>query len=49
MIRLPLKTRVYPLDLMVESEHLPIQYPGHYDIRASQLRGENMISDENNK
>ena len=45
---LPLKTRVSPLDLMVESGHLPVRYPGRYDIRAFLLRGENMDSDANN-
>ena len=45
---LPLKTRVNPLDLMVESGHLPVRYPGKYDIRNTQLRGTNMTSDEDN-
>ena len=44
VVRLPLPTRDYPLDLMVESGHLPVRYPGRYDIRACQLRGENMSS-----
>jgi hypothetical protein len=33
---------------MVESGHLPVRYPGRYDIRAFLLRGENMDSDEKN-
>ena len=48
VVRLPLPTCDYPLDLMVESGHLPVRYPGRYDIRARQLRGENMSSDEDN-
>ena len=47
-MELPLKTRVNPLDLMVESGHLPVRYPGRYDIRARTLRGENMSTDEDN-
>ena len=43
-----MKTRVNPLDLMVESGQLPVKYPGRYDIRAGTLRGENMFSDEDN-
>ena len=42
---LPLKTRVNPLDLMVESGHLVPQRPGRYDIRAFLLRGERMWGD----
>ena len=49
VVRLPLETRDYPLDLMVESGHLPVRYPGRYDIRARQLRGENMTSDVDNR
>ena len=49
VVRLPLPTRDYPLDLMVESGHLPVRYPGRYDIRACQLRGENMSSDEDKR
>ena len=48
LVELPLKTRVNPLDLMVESGHLPVRYPGRYDIRAGSLRGENMSTDEDN-
>ena len=47
-VDLPLKTRVNPLDLMVESGHLPVRYPGRHDIRASTLRGENISTDEEN-
>ena len=43
---LPLRTRVNPLDLMVESGHLEPERPGAYDIRAFLLRGERMKSDE---
>ena len=49
VVRLPLPTRDYPLDLMVESGHLPVRYPGRYDIRDRQLRSENMASDEDKR
>jgi UDP-N-acetyl-2-amino-2-deoxyglucuronate dehydrogenase len=42
---LPMRTRVNPLDLMVESGHLAPERPGRYDIRAFLLRGERMTSD----
>jgi predicted dehydrogenase len=45
-VRLPLQTRVNPLDLMVESGELPVERPGRYDIRAFLLRGEAMHSDD---
>ena len=47
-VKLPLQTRTSPLDVMVESGHLPVRFPGRYDIRANRLRGENMSSDEEN-
>ena len=37
------------MDLMVESGYLPVRYPGRYDIRARQLRSENMGSDVENR
>ena len=37
--RLPLQTRVHPLDLLVESGDLPVRRPGRYDIRAGLVRG----------
>jgi predicted dehydrogenase len=40
--RLPLATRVNPLDLMVESGDLPVTRPGKYDIRSFLVRGEGM-------
>ncbi len=43
---MPMRTRVNPLDLMVESGHLVPERPGRYDIRAFLLRGERMTSDE---
>lgn len=43
---MPMRTRVNPLDLMVESGHLAPERPGRYDIRAFLLRGERMTSDE---
>ena len=42
VVRMPLETRVYPLDLMVESGHLPVERPGSYDIRSFLVRGEAM-------
>jgi predicted dehydrogenase len=43
---LPMRTKVNPLDLMVESGHLVPERPGRYDIRAFLLRGERMRSDD---
>jgi predicted dehydrogenase len=43
---LPMRTRVNPLDLMVESGHLAPERPGAYDIRAFLLRGERLRADE---
>ncbi len=45
-VMLPMRTRVSPLDLMVESGHLTPERPGRYDIRAKLLRGEKMTSDD---
>jgi UDP-N-acetyl-2-amino-2-deoxyglucuronate dehydrogenase len=42
VVWMPLKTRENPLDLMVESGHLPVEYPGKYDIRSFLVRGEGM-------
>jgi hypothetical protein len=39
---MPLRTRAYPLDLMVESGDLPVERPGRYDIRSMRVRGEGM-------
>jgi hypothetical protein len=44
-VTLPLRTRVNPLDLMVESGHLAPERPGRYEIRASHLGGERLWSD----
>jgi predicted dehydrogenase len=41
-VDMPLETRVYPLDLMVESGDLPVTRPGRYDIRSALVRGEAM-------
>lgn len=41
-IDLPLKTRVNPLQLMVDSGNLPVEHPGPYEIRARIVRGEGM-------
>jgi predicted dehydrogenase len=42
---MPMRTRLNPLDLMVESGHLVPERPGRYDIRAKLLRGEKMTAD----
>jgi UDP-N-acetyl-2-amino-2-deoxyglucuronate dehydrogenase len=42
VVRLPLKTKVNPLDLMVETGQLPVEFPGKYDIRSFLVRGEGM-------
>jgi predicted dehydrogenase len=41
-IFLPLKTRVNPLTLMVQSGDLPVEWPGAYERRARIVRGERM-------
>ena len=48
-VQMPMKTMANPLDLMIADGHLPIRYPGKYDIRASRLRGENLGSDSHNR
>ncbi|MBM3263134.1 MAG: Gfo/Idh/MocA family oxidoreductase [candidate division Zixibacteria bacterium] len=45
LVRLPMHTRVNPLDLMVESGDLPVRYPGRYDVRSFLLKGESMRLD----
>lgn len=42
VVRMPLKTRVNPLDLLVESGELAVEHPGKYDIRSFLVRGEGM-------
>jgi predicted dehydrogenase len=42
VVRMPLKTRLNPLDLLVESGQLPVEQPGRYDIRSFLVRGEGM-------
>ncbi len=44
-VLLPMETRANPLDVMIDSGHLAPLRPGHFDIRASLLRGERMTSD----
>ncbi|HEY8884630.1 MAG TPA: hypothetical protein VIO35_04900, partial [Chloroflexota bacterium] len=41
-IDLPLKTRVNPLQLMVDNGDLPVEWPGAYEQRAGIVRGEGM-------
>ena len=45
-IDLPLKTRINPLQLMVDSGDLPIEWPGAYEQRAAIVRGEGMSWNE---
>jgi predicted dehydrogenase len=44
-VKMPLLTRVTPIDLLVEQGHVPVQYPGAYDIRSFLVRGEAMSWD----
>ena len=43
---MPVRTKINPLDIMVESGHLAPERPGRYDIRAFLLRGERMTADD---
>ena len=47
-VRMPLQTMVHPLELMIDSDQLPVRYPGRYDIRNRTLRGENVVADTDN-
>ena len=47
-VQMPLKTMVSPLELMIDSGHLPVRYPGRFDIRNRTLRGENITADTEN-
>jgi predicted dehydrogenase len=47
-VRMPLKTLVSPLELMIDSGKLPVRHPGPYDIRVKLLRGENVSADTEN-
>ena len=47
-VDMPLKTMVSPLELMIDSGHLPVRYPGKHDIRTRTLRGENTTADTEN-
>ena len=42
VVRMPLQTRLSPLELMVEAGRLPVERPGRYDIRSFLVRGEGM-------
>jgi len=46
---IPLQTRCSPMEVMIESGALPVERPGHYDIRAFLLRGEAMRPEEEGK
>ncbi len=39
---MPLKTRVNPLNYMVENGDLPVEWPGRHEIRSRIVRGEAM-------
>ena len=41
-VYLPLKTRINPLKLMVETGDLPVEWPGRHEVRSGILRGEAM-------
>ena len=41
-IYMPLKTKVNPLNLMVENGDLPIEWPGRQEVRSRLVRGEGM-------
>ncbi|MER3405043.1 MAG: hypothetical protein C4289_07655, partial [Chloroflexota bacterium] len=45
-IDLPLRTRVNPLQLMIEQGDLKVEWPGAYELRARIVRGEGMTWDE---
>jgi len=45
VVSLPLQTHANPLHEMIESNDLPVERPGHYDIRAFLLRGESLRPD----
>ena len=47
-VQMPLKTMVSPLELMIDSGHLPVRYPGRFDIRNRTLRGDNVAADTDN-
>ncbi|MBM3265429.1 MAG: Gfo/Idh/MocA family oxidoreductase [candidate division Zixibacteria bacterium] len=42
VVQMPVRTRISPIDVMVEMGDLPVERPGRYDIRAFLLRGEQM-------
>jgi len=41
-IELPLRTKVNPLQLMVDQGELPVEWPGAYELRSRIVRGEGM-------
>ena len=41
-IHMPLKTRVNPLNYMVENGDLSVEWPGRHEIRSRIVRGEAM-------
>jgi hypothetical protein len=47
-VQLPVKTMVHPLGVMIDDGHLPVRYPGRFDIRNRTLRGDNVTLDTEN-
>jgi hypothetical protein len=47
-VQLPVKTMVHPLGVMIDDGHLPVRYPGRFDIRNHSLRGDNVTLDTEN-
>jgi hypothetical protein len=47
-VQLPVKTMVHPLGVMIADGHLPVRYPGRFDIRNRTLRGDNVTLDTEN-
>ncbi len=47
-VQFPVKTLVHPLGVMIDDGHLPVRYPGRFDIRNRTLRGDNVTLDTEN-
>ena len=41
-IQLPLRTKLNPLAYMIENGDLPVEWPGHTEVRSGTVRGESM-------
>ena len=42
VVQMLVRTHTSPIEVMIENGDLPVERPGHYDIRAFLLRGESM-------